>query len=736
MSAQPHPVRRRLMTGLAMLVLAACAAAGILAWRHSPRRGLPYYDAFAAGKADEWKALGGTWELVNGTIRNESDERGAKLLTGSRYWRNYSIDADVYLLGISGDAGILIRSGNEEQGVNAYSGYYAGVRTIDNSLVLGRADHAWIEDTQSYPVASGIRPFQWYHLKLLAVDCQIAASVGTVAQPDQMAFGITDPHCISSGRVGLRSYSSGGIWRNVVVRSANHQDLMEMLGKGSDQGTLAVSGANSGPDSPEMGQLIEREQAQESRAEQNIARVSTQSIVSLRLSSSALPTSATVRGVVVLTTPRLYVQDASGGVYISQYTGPLLKVGDEVEVTGKVQPGDFSSKMDQATVKVLWARSPMPPLSVTALQASTGRYDATFIELRGVLAAKERGPNNSLVLDLDDGPQSFRAVLNPGRSDALVAKLKLNSLLRLRGICVVDSALTHNLTPFVLLLPSNEDLDIISGPPWWSTGHIVALIVVIVLLAMASVILYHRIENWRLRAILEERGRLAHEMHDTLAQSFAGIGFQLQAICNGVPQNMPELHERLDLARDLVRHSHEEARRSIATLHAEALESQGLIHALEHCARRMVGNNAVQVTAETKGDPRPIPLRITDTLFRIGQEAVANAVRHANPSRLIIRVIWSDNNVCMQVEDDGTGFALAGGLSGFGIHGMRRRAQSISALFHVDSKIGAGTMIRVEAPLPPRITVASWPRILWKHTMESWNHARAARTTSSHLYRR
>lgn len=735
MSAQPHPVRRRLIAGLAVLALAACAAAGILAWRHSSWRGLPYRDAFAAGKADEWRALGGTWELVNGAIRNESDERGAKLLTGSRYWHNYSIEADVYLLGISGDAGIVIRSGNEEQGVNAYSGYYAGVRTIDNSLVLGRADHAWLEDTQSYPVASGIRPFQWYHLKLLAVDCQIAASVGTVAQPDQMAFGITDPQCISFGRVGLRSYSSGGIWRNVVVRSATHQDLTEMLRRGTDRGTPVASGATPGPDSLEVRQLFEREQEQESRAEQSIARVSAQSIGSLRVSSLARPASATVRGVVVLTTPRLYVQDASGGVYISQYTGPLLKVGDEVEVTGEVQPGNFSSEMKPARVEVLWARSPMPPLSVTALQASTGRYDATFIELRGVLAAKERGPNNSLVLDLDDGPQSFRAVLNPGRSDALSAKLKVNSLLRLRGICVVDSALTHNLTPFVLLLPSNEDLDIISGPPWWSTGHIVALIVAIALLAMVSVILYHRIENWRLRAILEERSRLAHEMHDTLAQGFAGIGFQLQAICNGVPQNMPELHERLDLARDLVRHSHEEARRSIATLHAEALESQDLINALEQCARRMLGNNAVQVTAETKGDPRPVPLRITDTLFRIGQEAVANAVRHATPSQLIIRVTWSDDKVGMQIMDDGTGFAPAGGLSGFGIHGMRRRARGISAVFHVDSQIGVGTSIRVEAPLPPRITVASWPRILWRHTMESWNHARAARTDSSHLYR-
>ena len=730
------PQRRRYLPWLAVPAMACLLAGGMIAWLRSPQRGLPYSDDFAAGKADEWRAFGGTWELANGTMRNESDERGAKLLMGSPWWHNYSVEADVYLLGVNGDAGLLIRSSNEEQGVNAYSGYYAGVRTIDNSLVLGRADHAWLEVTQRYPAAQGIRPFQWYHLKIVAVDCDLVASVGAIGEQDQTAIGITDHQCIAAGRAGLRSYSSGGIWRNVVVHAATHQDVVATLRKGAGQRSLTATGiATSRPDSTAVRQLLEREQEQETRAEQGIAGVSTQSIGSLRLSSYAKPASATVRGVVVLTAPRLYVQDTSGGVYISQYTGPLLKVGDEVEVTGQVHPGDFSAVMDHATAQVLWARSPMPPLSVTASQASTGRYDATFIELRGVLAAKERGPNNSLVLDLDDGAQSFRAMLNPGRSDALLSALRVNSLLRLRGICVVDPSLTRNLTPFVLLLPSNEDLDIIAGPPWWSTGHIIGLVIATAVLALISVILYHRVENWRLRAILEERGRLAHEMHDTLAQSFAGIGFQLQAISNGVPQDMAKLHEQLDLARDLVRHSHEEARRSIATLRAEELESEDLAIALEHCARRMVGGTAVEVIAGTVGNPRPIPLHTTDTLFRIGQEAVANAIRHANPSRLMIRVLWSESHVRLHIEDDGRGFEPSGGLTGFGIRGMRRRAQTISAVLGVNSQSGTGTSVDVEAPLPPRVTAAVWPRILWKLAREQWSHARAARTVSSHLYR-
>jgi len=721
-------VRRRILVGALLTLLLLSAMMALRTWRENPLRGLPYRDSFAAGKAEEWRAFGGTWELVDGAMRNDSDERGAKLLSGSPWWHNYSIEADIYLLGNSGDAGLTIRSGDEEEGVNAYRGYYAGVRITDNSLVLGRADHGWMEVAHPSRIPEGIRPFQWYHLKLLAYDCQIVAAFGPRGQPARTALGITDDNCVRFGRVGLRSYSSGGIWRNVVIRPTTHQDLVAIQASAGGRDSSLRSALPETPDS------IEPRPALNPQQQASIARAETQSIASLRLTSFAKPASATVRGVVVLTTPRLYVQDSSGGVYIPKYKGPLLKVGDEVEAAGEAHAGDFSSTIDDATVQVLWARTPMPPVSVTASQASTGKYDATFIEVRGVLTGKDHGPGNTLILDLDQGPQSFRAILNPGRSDYLFDRLKIGSILRLRGICVVDAALTHNLTPFVLLLRSNEDLDVIAGPPWWSTGHIVAIVVAVILLAFVAVVLYHRIENWRLRAILDERSCLAHEMHDTLAQSFAGIGFQLQAIRNGLPGGMPALQQQIELASDLVRHSHEEARRSIATLRIETLQSEDIVAALEASALRMIGGSTVHVICETDGNARPIPLRTRDTLYRIGQEAVANAVRHANPTQVILRLRYNKNSVCLYIEDDGPGF-VPGSSVGFGIRGMRRRAQSVSATFQLESQPGTGTRIRVEAPLPPRMTFTSWPRLFWKYMMEYWWNARATRAANSHPYR-
>ncbi|HEX3435600.1 MAG TPA: family 16 glycoside hydrolase, partial [Pseudacidobacterium sp.] len=127
-------------SGVVLLVLTA-----ILFYLHSPWRGLPYQDSFSAGKAEEWTRYSGDWSIMNGAIKNDSSDRGAKLITGSNYWENYSAEADVQLLGNGGDAGLIIRGSDIEQGVDSYNGYYAGLRTTDNSLVLGRAEYGWIE---------------------------------------------------------------------------------------------------------------------------------------------------------------------------------------------------------------------------------------------------------------------------------------------------------------------------------------------------------------------------------------------------------------------------------------------------------------------------------------------------------------------------------------------------------------------------------------------------------------
>jgi hypothetical protein len=532
--------RRRVLAALLVGVLLPVASLGLCAYLRSPARGLPSQDSFAQGRADGWEAFGGTWEVVDGSMRNDSDERGAKLLTGSRYWRNYSIEADIMLLGSGGDAGLIVRSSDEEQGVDSYTGYYAGLRSGDDALVLGRAGHGWTEAlTKLNPAQGSVKTLQWYHLKILAYGCQIAATATMPSKAGATTATVTEKDCITSGRAGLRSYSSGGVWRNVVIRSATERDLASMTGRST--ASDAVAGPRSGGDnqgSPGFDAPTPRNELFTFHSSSN-----TQPISSLRLTSFAKPAMATVRGIVIITAPILVVQDSTGGVSVPQPTAPPLKVGDQVEVSGEVHLNDFSSSLEHATVRVLWEGTPMPAVTVSASQAATGAFDATFIEVEGRLRSKKYGPDNTLVFTFDAGSQSFGAIMSRGRGDYIFGKLKANSLLRLRGICMVDPAHTNNLTPFVLLLRSADDVDVLAGPPWWSTGHLVVTAFAILALALAANFFYGRAERWRLRAVLDERERLAHEIHDTLAQSFAGIGFQIEAIRSGVPGELPATHQ-------------------------------------------------------------------------------------------------------------------------------------------------------------------------------------------------
>lgn len=676
--------------------------------------GLPYHDSFASGETDEWHALGGTWELSDGAIRNESDERGAKLISGSARWSDYSLEADIQLLGDDGDAGLIARSSEEENGVDSYNGYYAGLRTHDHTLVLGRADHGWLEN-QAKPIPGGVHPFHWYHLKLIVVACDMVASAHDPSTNATISVAMSEPDCQRKGRIGLRSYSSGGVWRNVQALRAISIDLRNATLQTVPQPSIDYphDSTAASPSSADTEISSLRGELTENVSNRPIA----QSIATLRLSSTVHPGFATVRGVVVLTSPNLYIQDGTGGASIVQPQAPLLKVGDEVEVTGEPEPRDFSPVFHKSKVRLLWTHAPIPPLSVTASQASTGVFDSTFIELDGYLVSKESGPANTAILGLQKGVQSFRAIISGNRGDISQA-LKIQSLLKIRGICTVASEYTRNQTPFALLVRSADDVAVLAGPPWWSAGHLAGIGAVALILILAAQLLYSRIEHWRLRAVFEERERLAFEIHDTIAQSFAGIGFQLQAIRNDLQGKDAAALKQLDLASELVRHSHLEARRSIATLRPESLESLSLLAALDSSARKMVDGGSVKVSASSTGVARSIPARTCDALYKIGQEAIANAIRHAHPNRLDIFVGYERRRVRLVIEDDGVGFASPTTSLGLGLEGMRKRAESISAALQIKTSAGSGTCVEAIAPLPPRFVFKFWPSMISRHFQE------------------
>lgn len=216
----------------------------------------------------------------------------------------------------------------------------------------------------------------------------------------------------------------------------------------------------------------------------------------------------------------------------------------------------------------------------------------------------------------------------------------------------------------------------------------------------------------------EERNRLAREIHDTIAQDFSAIAFQLEAaeaLLAG--QAEPERVRRsVSAALGLARKGLEEARRSVLDLRAAPLEGRTLQAALAALAEEAGRGGAMAVSFEAPAATAPagpLPPAVEVGLYRVAQEALQNALRHAAAARVALRLEVSAESVRLTVEDDGRGFAGEGpalggptaGASGsgaagrFGLLGMRERVRLLGGRFEIGSAPGRGTRVLAEVPL-------------------------------------
>jgi signal transduction histidine kinase/ligand-binding sensor domain-containing protein len=207
----------------------------------------------------------------------------------------------------------------------------------------------------------------------------------------------------------------------------------------------------------------------------------------------------------------------------------------------------------------------------------------------------------------------------------------------------------------------------------------------------------------RFSLVLEERGRLAREIHDTLAQGFVGISSQLDAVALTLNGHVDVARKHLDLARKMVRHSLTEARRSVMDLRASALEGHDLPAALSEAAYQWTAGTAVQIRVNVAGESRPLPEETEQHLLRIAQEAVTNAVKHARASQVSIHLEMAGRELSLRVADNGRGFEQDEAFSEvgghFGLLGMRERAERLGGELHLHSEPGHGTEVAVTVPI-------------------------------------
>ena len=202
--------------------------------------------------------------------------------------------------------------------------------------------------------------------------------------------------------------------------------------------------------------------------------------------------------------------------------------------------------------------------------------------------------------------------------------------------------------------------------------------------------------------VADERRRLAAEIHDTIAQGLTGIIAQLQVVANTPDRD--QAREHTARAMDLARHSLGEARRSVHNLAPVELADAGLPEALKKTVAAWGERTGVRAEFTVTGTAEQLHEEVSATLLRIAQEALSNAARHARASRLGVTLSFLGDEVILDIRDDGTGFdplALPArtGSGGFGLDGMRARAERIAGSLTVETEPGHGTALSARVPL-------------------------------------
>jgi signal transduction histidine kinase len=422
-----------------------------------------------------------------------------------------------------------------------------------------------------------------------------------------------------------------------------------------------------------------------------------------------------VRGIVELQLPgsALFLQGQSKGLRVLTSQDTPIEVGDELEVIGFPATGESAPLLEDAAFHRL-SHKAMPTPVTLDLDQPWEQYDGALVTTDAKLLNRN-ARFDGLRLLLQHGDTIFEATLPAGISADGLTSVPLNSEVRVTGVCLVRSGGLWKIPESLrLLLRSPQDIVVTRKPSWWTLRHALWLLGVmcgILLVVMAWIFVLRRRlreqmetirQKLRSGAVLEERNRIARELHDTLEQELAGITLQLDLAVDCFEGAPRVAQKAVETARYMSRHSMIEARRSVWDLRCQLLEQGDLVSALSQIVQPLSPHDGGRIDVKIEGTPRRLPGPIEMNLLRIGQEAVGNAVKHGRARTVSIQLRYAPSLVRLTVSDDGAGFEpdQPGRAGHFGIQDMRERALTMGSSLNIESRPNQGTVISVEVPYP------------------------------------
>jgi ligand-binding sensor domain-containing protein/signal transduction histidine kinase len=249
-------------------------------------------------------------------------------------------------------------------------------------------------------------------------------------------------------------------------------------------------------------------------------------------------------------------------------------------------------------------------------------------------------------------------------------------------------------------------------PAWYQTLWFRSICVIALLLLLWAIYLLRLNELKRqfsaaLEARVDERSRIARELHDTLLQSFQGLLLVFQAVSNFLPAQPEEAKQRIEHALDQASDAITEGRDAVHELRSGGLNTVDLAEAISKFGKDLLSGatteTAPEFSVQVEGTPRPLNPIIRDELYRIGVESLRNAVHHANARRIEVDIRYGEDTLRLRIRDDGKGIdpvvlAQEHIPGHWGLRGMRERAKLIGGTFEVWSQLGSGTEAELTIP--------------------------------------
>jgi signal transduction histidine kinase len=425
-----------------------------------------------------------------------------------------------------------------------------------------------------------------------------------------------------------------------------------------------------------------------------------------------------------------FLQDKSGGVRVLVYGYHSPPIGDTVEVVGFPDVGNSVPVLSETVIRPFSGGHAFEPANLDLNDLIPEVHNGTLIRIRATLLAQKRHGTGQ-VLELQVGQRVSEAVLTAD-PDSLLA-LVPGSLLELTGVCVIrvvnpppaEAGVAGNssVASIQVLLRNASDVTLLKGPPWWTWKRTVVLIGLLLTVLVVTMIrnwfLYRRFERQKAarlafaRQMLEsqegERRRIAANLHDSLGQDLLVIKNQVHLAMQTALDNSA-LRQRLEGISGTAFHALEDVHQITHDLRPYQLDRLGLTKAIRSVTRRMSQNSAIVFASHVDEIDGIFDKESEIHIYRIVQEGLNNIVKHSGASEATVVLKIESTHLCISIRDNGRGFQFSGQLGensftgGFGLNGIRERAQILGGEAKIDSSLAQGVNLNVEIPLPSTST--------------------------------